>query len=467
MTKRRILLKIEIFVLIFAVLLSSVTFVMRYKQHPPTVYTFYKEPRNSLDVVFFGTSHMRCTVDPLQLYKDYGIVSHDLAQSGQEIFFTYESLKDTLRRQKPKVMVVDLFAFTCFYRVGEGCRHYSVDDLPLSSKCFFINSLIKAEVNLVDYYFPMYIYHSKWNSLRKDDFYFKQSIYSKKGNFAFNKFSCSKPDILPIEDRLDLPYETEKVLADMINLAEDKNVSLIFTVIPYDRRVMQNDIDIEGQQKLYNEISYRIKDKKNINYLNYFHILDEINFDFLSDLCDDNHLNFYGAQKITAHLGKYIKEHYDIPDRRLDPAYAKWNEDYKLYVQDIFARELNSLKEPAQYVQFIANKKEAAGNICMLIVKSLGGGKNSKYFQSLGLEITGNNYIAVLDNGKIAYQMSAQDVPLAHECKIGKLPVKLVSDANGTSSIKIDGIEQITKKSEMTVVIYDKLLKKVTSVRSL
>lgn len=85
----------------------------------------------------------------------------------------------------------------------------------------------------------------------------------------------------------------------------------------------------------------------------------------------------------------------------------------------------------------------------------------------MGLEITGNNYIAVLDNGKIAYQMSAQDVPLAHECKIGKLPVKLVSDANGTSSIKIDGIEQITKKSEMTVVIYDKLLKKVTSVRSL
>ena len=83
------------------------------------------------------------------------------------------------------------------------------------------------------------------------------------------------------------------------------------------------------------------------------------------------------------------------------------------------------------------------------------------------MKVSGNNYIAVLENGQIAYQMSAQDVPLAYECKAGKLPVKLVGDVNGTSSIKIDGIEQVKSKSGITIVIYDKLLKKVTSVRNL
>ena len=95
---------------------------------------------------------------------------------------------------------------------------------------------------------------------------------------------------------------------------------------------------------------------------------------FSIDLCDSHHLNHFGAQKITNHIGKYIKEHYDIPDRRLDPAYAKWNEDYKLYVQDIFAQELNSLKDSAQYVRFIADKKEAVRNTCMLVVKTAVGG---------------------------------------------------------------------------------------------
>lgn len=83
------------------------------------------------------------------------------------------------------------------------------------------------------------------------------------------------------------------------------------------------------------------------------------------------------------------------------------------------------------------------------------------------MNVTGNNYIAVLDNGKVVYQQAASDVPLMHEYKIGKLPVKLVSDVRGISSIKVDGIEQVKNKSGMTVVIYDKLLKKITSVRSL
>lgn len=85
----------------------------------------------------------------------------------------------------------------------------------------------------------------------------------------------------------------------------------------------------------------------------------------------------------------------------------------------------------------------------------------------MGLNVTGNNYIAVLDSGKVVYQQAASDVPLMHEYKIGKLPVKLVSDVRGTSCIKVDGIEQVKNKSEMTVVIYDKLLKKITSVRNL
>ena len=79
-----------------------------------------------------------------------------------------------------------------------------------------------------------------------------------------------------------------------------------------------------------------------------------------------------------------------------------------------------------------------------------------------------NNCITIIDEGKVVYNRVASDVPLQHEYKIGRLPVKLVSDVKGKNcSIKIDGIEQINNKSGITIVIYDKLLKKVSSVRSL
>ena len=468
MTRRRILLKIEIFALIFAVLLSSVTFVMRDKSHaPPTISTFYKEPKNSLDVVFLGTSHMLHAVYPMQLYNDYGIASHNYSQYGQPFSLTYESLNEVLKYQKPKVAIIDVMAVSWLLISPiswQKTLHYVVDDMPSPYRYFFINNLTweKGEVGLFELYFPAYLYHLRWNVLQKKDFSQTEN-YSKGITLGYNRFNGDKPDILPIEDKIDLHTQMKVVLDNILNLAETRNISLIFTVMPYGKSYG----DIEIAQKYYNNIYWLVKNKENVRFLNYFHYLNEINFDFSSDLYDIDHLNFYGAQKITAHLGKYIKEHYDIPDRRLDPAYAKWNDDYKLYVQDTFAQELNATRDSEKYVQLIASKKEAADNTCMFVVKTSGGGKNSKYFRTLGLNVTGNNYIAVLDSGKVVYQQAASDVPLMHEYKIGKLPVKLVSDVRGTSCIKVDGIEQVKNKSEMTVVIYDKLLKKITSVRSL
>ena len=79
-----------------------------------------------------------------------------------------------------------------------------------------------------------------------------------------------------------------------------------------------------------------------------------------------------------------------------------------------------------------------------------------------------NNCIAIIDEGKVVYNRTASDILLQHEYKIGRLPVKIVSDVkSNASSIKVDGIEQIKNKSGITLVIYDKLLKKVSSVRSL
>ena len=64
MTKRRILLKIEIFVLIFAVILGSVTFVMRNKNKGYLHLLFYLEDIVALHI------HLDNHVDINSLHRD-------------------------------------------------------------------------------------------------------------------------------------------------------------------------------------------------------------------------------------------------------------------------------------------------------------------------------------------------------------------------------------------------------------
>ena len=64
----------------------------------------------------------------------------------------------------------------------------------------------------------------------------------------------------------------------------------------------------------------------------------ELNIDWENDTRDKgDHLNFYGTQKATAYLGRYLKEHYSLPDHREDADYSKWNDALARYEKVIAA----------------------------------------------------------------------------------------------------------------------------------
>ena len=80
-------------------------------------------------------------------------------------------------------------------------------------------------------------------------------------------------------------------------------------------------------------------------------------FDWTTDTKDaGSHLNLSGAQKATAYLGAYLKEHYDLPDRRLDSSYAFWKDDIARY-QELRAEKI------AQAAQKTASKKPPSRQI--------------------------------------------------------------------------------------------------------
>ena len=47
---------------------------------------FYKEPKNSLDVIFMGNSDVYRGISPITLWDEYGIASYNYVSSGQRMW---------------------------------------------------------------------------------------------------------------------------------------------------------------------------------------------------------------------------------------------------------------------------------------------------------------------------------------------------------------------------------------------
>ena len=60
----------------------------------------------------------------------------------------------------------------------------------------------------------------------------------------------------------------------------------------------------------------------------------DIGFDYATDLADHAHVNTAGAQKISTDLAAYLAEHYGMPDKRGDAAYAAWDEAARMEHRD-------------------------------------------------------------------------------------------------------------------------------------
>ena len=69
---------------------------------------FYEMDRDSVDVLFIGSSVVVNAFIPQEIYNEYGIRSYNLGSEQQSIFLSYYWLKEALRFQKPQAVVLDL-----------------------------------------------------------------------------------------------------------------------------------------------------------------------------------------------------------------------------------------------------------------------------------------------------------------------------------------------------------------------
>jgi hypothetical protein len=290
---------------------------------------FYKQPENSVDALFVGSSHIFCHVNTGILWDEYGIAGYDLAAAEQPFWNSYYFIKEGLKTQRPSVIVLDITT------PGIRPTDFQPENWLITNNYGFKRNLNRYEsikISALKESFPRLLValnstHGKYKELSEEDF---MNYSAGRGYKGFDgrdvTIPFETPDVSGITGRHELTEKEETYLRKIIVYVKQQNIPLLFISSPY---VITSD---EEQEK-YNTI-FDIADEYGVPYIDFNKLYDEVGLDFSTDFAEILHLNRSGNAKFTSYLGEYLKANYDLPDRRGDARYSPWDEDALYQRQD-------------------------------------------------------------------------------------------------------------------------------------
>lgn len=206
---------------------------------------FYKMKRNTIDVLFFGSSVCVNNFNPQEIYNDYGIRSYNLGSEQQSVFLSYYWLKEALRSQKPKAVVLETrFLFTLHpedsINTVEGLTRKCIDPMnPLSPVKYAVAydyCQRDTSESLLSFYLTNIRFHTRWKGLAEEDFKpeytsnanlkgFSPLLYLPSGKFT--PFIVQDKTTLGEMNPLMLEY-----LDKMRDLCKENGIQLILASVP-------------------------------------------------------------------------------------------------------------------------------------------------------------------------------------------------------------------------------------------
>lgn len=293
---------------------------------------YYKEENKDHDVIFIGDCEVYENFSPITLWQEYGITSFIRGSAQQLIWHSYYLLEDTLRYEKPKVVVFNVLSMKYDEPQKEAYNRMALDGMPLSlTKIKAIKASMFEDEKFITYIFPILRYHSRWNGLSAEDF----KYLFKKDKVSHNGY-LMRVDVKPVTS---IPkakklanYRFSDVCYDyldkMTKLCRENGMELVLIKAPtlYPHWYDEWDRQIE-----------EYADKNDLLYINFLKYTDEIGIDYQTDTYDAGlHLNLSGAEKLSRYFGKILQERFNLPDHRSDENLSKiWAAKSERYIEEM------------------------------------------------------------------------------------------------------------------------------------
>ena len=428
---------------------------------------FYAEPKNSIDALFVGSSHIMAGVSPTQIWQQNQYTSYVMYSWSQPPWTTYHYVKEALKTQKPKVIVVDGYNYTYgnFSFLPENADSvsdgFSLQMPPSFNRMALAAAMSRCQKNgqKLYNYSPVMRFHARWQYLAKEDFTYPFQSHPTTAKGFGPLYEHRAVTQLPMPAHLSegvLYSHAEEYLRKLIHLCDKNKIPLMIMTTPYQF--------LPGEYEVFERIK-RICKENNVSYLNYNepHLVKESNFDYATDMAENEHVNYRGSAKITAHLGKYLANHYQLPARQYEKHIVKsWNRAAAIEQRDAENMALRLEPDMINYAKKIAHGKDyIVGIATQGALATEGKEKAAQFFRILKLDESifdgnGKQSAAILKDGKTVSFSS--DKEIRYQDKNVTFTVKSSSQQ---AEIFVNEKNECRNRQGVNVVVYDKRLGKV------
>lgn len=275
--------------------------------------TFHSMPKNSLEVIGYGSSHIWRGMNPMEMYKKYGIGAYNYGCNWQVINTTELFFKDSLRTQSPKVVLIETYLVNSLRQnvnMNDAPEIYYTKAIPeFDGKRQYLKQCFGNDwERYLSYYMPLCAFHENWVNLSRGSFLKSINSIDFSNTMGYVYTDTISPVAIADPSTFDQQPLSDDAIAcldEIVSICKENGIDIIFYTVPW-----------EGAYA-YGDAMKEYAEENDCVYFNLFEYIDETGINCETDFCDVGHLNNSGAIKVADFLGKYIVNHYDVTDMRM------------------------------------------------------------------------------------------------------------------------------------------------------
>ncbi len=459
-TMKSSVFRIVCFLTILILVLFSINRVFKFK-YDDGIYSltkFYEQKEDSVDLLILGSSHAFAAFNTGVLWEREGIATYDLCGSMQPMWNTYYYFKEALKTQKPELVVLEAYMVThdddyIFY----GSTIKNTFGMKLSpDKIKAVMTSVPKEVRL-GYIMEYTQYHNRYREISESDFNKEAggAMYRDWKGFMANLYiePFDDPTIGTEYEAAPIHEKSEIYYRKILELAKNNNIPVLVVLTPY--------AGVTSQDMMKYERAREIASEYGSSFINYNKMYREIGIDYKNDVSDEGHLNYQGSEKFTNAFTDYLKDNYDLPDRRGSAGYESWENNAKYTDAKLKEMMLVCAERPEDYAALIGDDD------CVIISCPEGVVNQRNLFDMFGITLTddgdegiwyrdmsGEDVLYITGEDKAEFEMYGHEVRLFREYHY---------DIDRFSNRVFIGRDEYNKLDGINITVYNKITDTVIS----
>src|SRR5690554_1164748 len=293
---------------------------------------------SNIDVLIFGSSRAYRTFNPFVIDYYSNTLSFNLGSDALSVPFTSLVLEQSLKYNKPKLVIFEIHANTIKYPNTEEAKGFQLRALD------FVNDLSIGKFKqtnkaynfkeFMSVYSPLFRNHAKWyevdflNLSRTVEikehfhrgFFGTEMEISQTDKEKFKDFKSVTPK--RVQKGKIIKEDEIKEVERFVTIAKKNGIEVLIVSAPSLRTPFENNV-------FFDELSGICK-LLGINYLNFNDHFSEMDLQ-LNDFQDPGHLNIFGSSKASIYLADFINKNYKLSDRTTEFFWKEINQDFEIF----------------------------------------------------------------------------------------------------------------------------------------